>query len=80
MAKGKVEFACTACGFSSPKWLGRCPDCGQWGSIVEEVAAGGTKYRVALEGVPVSKPVPLDERGRLVARPSARRVASHFGA
>jgi len=61
MAKGKVEFACTACGFSSPKWLGRCPDCGQWGSIVEEVAAGGTKYRVALEGVPVSKPVPLDE-------------------
>ncbi|HEU5360662.1 MAG TPA: DNA repair protein RadA [Candidatus Deferrimicrobiaceae bacterium] len=61
MAKVKVEYACTSCGFSSPKWLGRCPDCGQWGSIVEEVAAAETKYRVAAEGFPASKPVPLAE-------------------
>ncbi len=59
MAKVKVEYACTACGFTSPKWLGKCPDCGQWGSIVEEVAAPETKYRVASEGFPASKPVPL---------------------
>ncbi|MDX1815836.1 MAG: hypothetical protein R3239_07740, partial [Thermodesulfobacteriota bacterium] len=42
MAKVKVEYACTACGFTSPKWLGKCPDCGQWGSVVEEVAAPET--------------------------------------
>ena len=72
MAKVKVEYACTACGFSSPKWLGRCPDCGQWGSIVEEVAAAGTKYRVALEGVPASKPVPLAE----VTESASERSAS----
>jgi DNA repair protein RadA/Sms len=59
VAKVKVEYACTACGFSSPKWLGKCPDCGQWGSLVEEVAAAETKYRVASEGFPASKPVPL---------------------
>ncbi|MGA7105561.1 MAG: DNA repair protein RadA [Candidatus Deferrimicrobiaceae bacterium] len=59
MAKVKVEYACTACGFTSPKWLGRCPDCGQWGSIVEEVAAPEAKYRVASEGFPASKPVLL---------------------
>ena len=59
MAKIRVEYACTACGFSSPKWLGRCPDCGQWGSIVEEVAAGEAKYRVSAEGFPASRPVPL---------------------
>ncbi|MGB7971058.1 MAG: DNA repair protein RadA [Candidatus Deferrimicrobiaceae bacterium] len=59
MAKVKVEYACTACGFTSPKWLGKCPDCGQWGSIVEEVAAPEAKYRVASEGFPASKPVPL---------------------
>jgi DNA repair protein RadA/Sms len=59
VAKVKVEYACTACGFTSPKWLGKCPDCGQWGSLVEEVAAPEAKYRVASEGFPVSKPVPL---------------------
>jgi DNA repair protein RadA/Sms len=31
-------FACQSCGAQSPKWLGRCPDCGQWNSYVEEVA------------------------------------------
>lgn len=59
MAKVKVEYACTACGFTSPKWLGKCPDCGQWGSVVEEMAAPEAKYRVASEGFPASKPVPL---------------------
>lgn len=59
MAKVKVEYVCTACGFTSPKWLGKCPDCGQWGSVVEEVVAPETKYRVASEGFSASKPVPL---------------------
>lgn len=59
MAKVKVEYACTACGFTSPKWLGKCPECGQWGSLVEEVAAPEAKYRVASEGFSASKPVPL---------------------
>jgi DNA repair protein RadA/Sms len=29
-------FACQSCGAASPKWLGRCPDCGEWNSYVEE--------------------------------------------
>ena len=59
MAKVKVEYACTGCGFTSPKWLGKCPECGQWGSLVEEVAAPEAKYRIASEGFSASKPVPL---------------------
>jgi DNA repair protein RadA/Sms len=59
VAKVKIEYVCTACGFTSPKWLGKCPDCGQWGSVVEEVVAPETKYRVASEGFSASKPVPL---------------------
>jgi DNA repair protein RadA/Sms len=59
VAKVKVEYVCTACGFTSPKWLGKCPDCGQWGSVVEEVVAPETKYRVASEGFSASKPLPL---------------------
>jgi DNA repair protein RadA/Sms len=36
MSKLKTVFACQACGFESSKWLGRCPDCGEWNSLVEE--------------------------------------------
>ena len=34
--KLKTVFACQACGFESSKWLGRCPECGEWNSLVEE--------------------------------------------
>ena len=36
MSKVKTVFACQACGFESSKWLGRCPDCGEWNSFAEE--------------------------------------------
>lgn len=34
-------FACQQCGHQCPKWLGRCPDCGAWGTLVEEAASRG---------------------------------------
>jgi len=37
--KPTTLFACQSCGSSSPKWLGRCPECGEWNSFVEEVRA-----------------------------------------
>ncbi|MEO5361724.1 MAG: DNA repair protein RadA [Nitrospirota bacterium] len=36
MYKVKTVFECQSCGASSPKWLGKCPDCGAWNSFVEE--------------------------------------------
>jgi DNA repair protein RadA/Sms len=36
MKPAKTVFACQECGAQSPKWLGRCPDCGAWNSFVEE--------------------------------------------
>src|SRR5262245_1013302 len=36
MRSPKPVFACQQCGAQSPKWLGRCPDCGAWNSYVEE--------------------------------------------
>jgi len=36
MAKAKVVYACQNCGSQSPKWLGKCPDCNQWNTLVEE--------------------------------------------
>lgn len=37
MAKVKRAFFCRVCGNESPKWLGRCPGCGEWNTYVEEV-------------------------------------------
>jgi len=35
--KEKSAFVCQSCGFHSPKWLGRCPNCGEWDTLVEEI-------------------------------------------
>ncbi len=37
MAKTTTRFVCQACGGVSPKWMGKCPECGEWNSLVEEV-------------------------------------------
>ncbi|MCK9301030.1 MAG: DNA repair protein RadA, partial [Bacteroidales bacterium] len=37
MAKSKTIFLCSNCGSDFPKWMGKCPVCGEWGSINEEV-------------------------------------------
>ncbi|MGA7954633.1 MAG: DNA repair protein RadA [Gloeobacterales cyanobacterium] len=37
MAKLKTHFTCSACGADSPKWLGKCPECGAWNSFTEQV-------------------------------------------
>ena len=39
--EGKSQHICQQCGFQNPKWLGRCPGCGQWNTLVEE--ASGAK-------------------------------------
>lgn len=36
MKKHTIVYQCQSCGFVSPKWLGKCPDCGQWNTLVEE--------------------------------------------
>jgi DNA repair protein RadA/Sms len=60
--KLKTFFACQACGFSSSKWLGRCPDCGEWNSFAEEreeaAPAATAQGRLPLEMG--SRPKPYD--------------------
>ena len=36
MARSSVSFVCQQCGATSPKWTGRCDDCGAWNSLAEE--------------------------------------------
>ena len=57
MMKGKSLFICQNCGFNSPKWLGRCPSCGEWNSLIEEIAEEiQTEY-----SFPPSEPLPYNE-------------------
>ncbi|HEX7440026.1 MAG TPA: DNA repair protein RadA [Caldimonas sp.] len=45
MAKGKSIYTCTECGGTSPKWLGKCPSCEAWNTLVESIAEGPAKNR-----------------------------------
>lgn len=37
MAKLKSVYFCSQCGYESPKWMGKCPSCGEWSTFVEEL-------------------------------------------
>lgn len=41
MAKTKTRYICQACGSVQPKWMGRCPDCGEWNTLVETLVEEG---------------------------------------
>ena len=36
MAKSKSVYVCSECGYETPRWLGRCPDCGNWNTLTEQ--------------------------------------------
>ena len=48
MAKAKTKFVCQECGYVTTSWMGRCPECGNWNTLVEElevtVKAGAKSY------------------------------------
>lgn len=43
----KILHVCQSCGYGSPKWLGRCPGCGEWNSLVEERARPERRQRLS---------------------------------
>ncbi len=57
MAKQKTIFICQECGSESPKWLGRCPDCGKWNTFVEEIQA--EKPQAIPAGYRETRPEPI---------------------
>ncbi len=56
MAKKKIRFVCQECGFDSPKWLGHCPGCGEWNTMVEEPV---TDFSAKAKYMTPSKPLPV---------------------
>ena len=62
MARPRSVHACTRCGAQQPRWLGRCPECGSWGTLVEEpVGDGEPAARELVAPASPAKPRRLDE-------------------
>ena len=63
MAKSKKNsiFFCQECGYESSKWLGQCPGCRQWNTMVEETVSEGPPSAGKRPGKVEAKPVTLDE-------------------
>ncbi len=58
MAKTKTTFFCQNCGAQAPKWIGRCPACGEWNTYVEEVIQKETGKNKMPVGSDRKAPVP----------------------
>ncbi len=74
MAKSTTQFVCAECGFSNPRWLGKCPACEKFNTFVEEVVTPTVESK-STRAVRVSKkatPLPLTQ----VQRETFRRIPS----
>ncbi|MEG2614079.1 MAG: DNA repair protein RadA [Alistipes sp.] len=72
MAKVKKAFFCKSCGFEAPKWLGRCPSCGEWNTFTEEIIAheSGSIPASIAGNIPTTKP----QRVRDISQSEHRRI------
>ncbi|WP_332777650.1 DNA repair protein RadA [Polaromonas sp.] len=62
MAKEKTIYICTECGGTSPKWLGKCPHCEAWNTLIESIAestAGKNRYGSQRQGLAKASEVTL---------------------
>ena len=59
MAKEKTVYVCSNCGQDSPKWVGKCPSCGEWNTYVEEIVRKEPTNRRPVSGIETQKPKPL---------------------
>lgn len=59
MAKTKSVYVCQSCGNDSPKWIGKCPNCGEWNTYAEEIIAKETRQQVQLSGLEITKTKPV---------------------
>jgi DNA repair protein RadA/Sms len=60
VAKAAVKHACSECGYTTGRWLGRCPECGSWGTLVEERVAAARMAPVAGSARPLLRLVEVE--------------------
>ncbi len=72
MPKPTTQFVCSQCGYTSAKWLGRCPDCGTFNTMVEEAVAPAMPVKNKTPRALSSRPIPLSK----VEKENYARVSS----
>jgi len=65
MAKDKIQYVCTACGYDSPKWIGKCPACGEWNTFAEQRTSAKKVYdkrlQFSADGAPTTKAIRMSQ-------------------
>ena len=74
MAKVKKAYFCRECGFEAPKWLGRCPSCGEWNTFTEEIIAKSNNTSAAAAVGTASTP---PQRVSEIERSTHKRLDLH---
>lgn len=70
MAKLKKVYFCTDCGYETPKWLGKCPACGAWNTIVEHTVAKESSSPTRVVSVPRAEACKVQD----IAENQTRRI------
>src|SRR5512133_287402 len=73
MAKVKTAFFCRNCGAQSPKWMGKCPSCGEWNTLVEEVIHREDKKGYRMPDAGKRTPIKLSD----VSTEHEKRIDTH---
>src|SRR3990172_3830262 len=50
MSKTKIKYICSGCGYESPKWLGKCPECDNWNTFTEEIVETNKRKAAPFKG------------------------------
>ena len=61
MAKAITQYVCNECGNSSPRWLGKCPACGKFNTMVEEIVKPAETTKIGVKTPTAAKAKPLSE-------------------
>lgn len=75
MAKIKTVFTCQECGYQTPKWLGKCPDCNQWNSFSEEETVKTSKAAPKSIAGRETRPKTINE----IEHENVQRWSTHIG-
>ncbi len=78
MVKRKTKFICQDCGYESAKWMGKCPGCQNWNTLVEEMETETSSSRrrsfVTSAGSSSPKPQPITK----IERSEEQRISTHI--
>lgn len=74
MAKVKSSFVCSECGYETPKWYGKCPNCGEWNTLNEEMPVQEAKGKIS-RAVSASNTMRLNE----ISGDIEKRIATGIG-